>query len=156
MNDLDDIPLNKQGFAWRDLLGNDRWVQQTFGIATGDVAFATQFSVTFVGTPTATIRRRHVGKCCEFQCSFSSSTSIALVAGTSYMLLPILSYAVAIVAGVPNNLAAGVAGFAALTDDNTHIAIGLCDLDLVNGKCYFPTQAATGHLLKVYGSYEVA
>lgn len=136
---------NIGGFADRDLTGQDRWLKRT----QADVAFATQFPVlTTVGTPTYTMRWRDVGKACQFEVEFASSTSIASTAGTSYFLLPLRSYDA-------NNMAYGKGGIAAMVNVSTNIAVGNCVLNLTNGRCYLPTQAASANTFQVSGWYPI-
>ena len=145
---IDDI-TNIGGFAARDLRGIDKWQIRT----QADVLFATQFpSLTTVGTPIYSMRWRIMGKACQVQMQFSAGTTIASVAGTDYFLLPIMPYQT--LAGA--NYAVGLAGIGMMTDNNTKIAVGLCHVDLVNGRCYLPTQAASAHVFAVFAEYEVA
>jgi hypothetical protein len=121
-----------ESFAWMNLIGVDRWVDftPTFG------------SLTVVGATNYTGRLRIVGRKCEFQLSFSAATSIASTAGTTYLNLPVKP-------------AKGFAGFGAMTNGTTNIAVGLCDIDITNSRCYLPAQAASGDTFKVFSSYEI-
>jgi hypothetical protein len=129
--DLSDV-VNRFGFSFRDLLGQDRWESFTpvFG------------SLTVIGATTYLGRVRYVGKSVEGQVSFMAATSIASVAGTDYLSLPIA--------------AGGVAGFGVMTNDTTNIAVGLCHLDPTTSRLYLPTQAASANTFTLFFKYEVA
>jgi len=136
--------VNIYGFANRDLLDQDTYQLRT----QADVAFATQFSVTLVGTGSYTMRWRDVGKACQFECEFSSTTTIASTAGTSYFLLPLRSYNA-------SNLAFGKGGLAQMNNLTTNVATGLCSIKLVNGRCYLPALVASGNTFQVAGWYPI-
>lgn len=121
---------NRKGFAYRDLLGQDRW--ETFT--------PTFTSLTVVGATSYTGRYRAVGRMVYFQVQLSAATSIASTAGTTYMTLPVT--------------AAGIAGCAVMSNETTDIAVGNCHIDPTNSRCYLPTQGASGHVYKVAGWYE--
>ena len=131
MNELDDRVLQKQSFAFLDLVGQDKWTAWT-------VFFG---SLTVIGATSYFGRYRVVGRSCEFQVQFSAATSIASVAGTDYLTLPIN--------------AKGLAGFGVMTNDTTNIAVGLCHLDVSTSRLYLPTQVASGNVFTLYGKYEV-
>ncbi len=122
--------INIQGFANRDLLGQDKWESFTpvFG------------SLTVIGATSYTGRLRIVGKSVEGQVKFSAATSIASVAGTDYLTLPIA--------------AAGLTGFGVMTNDTAKTAVGLCHLDVTNSRLYLPTQAASGSVFNLHFKYE--
>lgn len=130
MNYLDNVEVDQKAFAWRDLLGIDRWE-----------SFTVSASLTVVGTPTYTGRYRIVGRQCFFQISAVASTSIASTAGTHYFALPIA--------------AQGIGGAATMTDDTTNIAVGICHIDVATSRCYLPTQGASGDRFTVAGWYEI-
>lgn len=130
MNELDDLPLNKRGFAFRDLLGQSRW--ESFVPIFG--------SLTVVGTPTYTGRLMVVGRLCFFQVSLVSSTSIASVAGTDYLTLP--------------KTALGLGGVATLANDTSNIAVGLCHIDTATSRCFLPSQTASGNTFTLSGWFE--
>lgn len=130
MNALDDRDIDEKSFAFRDLLGVDRWDE-----------FTVSASLTVVGTPTYTGRFRFVGSQCFFQVSLVSSTSIATTAGTHYISLPVT--------------AKGLGGVASMTNGTTNIAVGVCHIDVANSRCYLPTQGASGNVFTVSGWYEV-
>lgn len=137
--------MNIGGFADRDMNGLDRYIKRT----ESDVAFTTQFpSLTVVGTPTYTLRWRDVGKACQFEIEFKASTSIASTAGTSYFLLPMKSYNSV-------GLAFGKGGMAQMSNVSTNVAVGLCVIDLVNGRCYLPAQAASANTFQASGWYPI-
>lgn len=133
MNQLDDVPLDTRSFAWRDLQGQDAWVEftPTFG------------SLTVVGATSYTGRRRIVGKSCQFQVKASAATSIASTAGTDYLTLPVTANA------------GSLAGMAVMTNDTTNIAVGVCHIDAATSRCYLPTQIASGNTFNIAGWYEV-
>lgn len=129
-NLFDDAAIDTKGFAYRDMLGLDRWD-----------SFTVSVSLTVVGTPTYTGRYRIVGRQCFFQVKLVSSTSIASAAGTNYVALPIG--------------AKGLGGQAAMTDDTTNIAVGIAHIDVATSRCYLPAQAASGDTFTVAGWYEI-
>lgn len=123
---------NQQGFAWRDLHGEDRWE-----------AFTPVFgSLTVVGATSYSGRVRIVGRQVFFQVKFSAATSIASVAGTDYLTLPITAKS------------QGLAGMAAMTNDTSNIAVGVCHIDPATSRCYLPTQVASGNVFLIAGWYE--
>ena len=130
-NDLDNKTLAPQSFAWRDIQGQDLW--QAFTPVFG--------SLTVVGGTTYSGRLRLVGRECQFQAQFSASTSIASVAGTDYMNLPIT--------------AKGVTGEAVMTNFTTKVAVGVCHLDVSTSRCYLPTQIASANTFNLSGRYEI-
>lgn len=118
-------------FSFRDLNGQDRW--KDFSPVFG--------SLTVVGTPSYSGRLRVIGRSVQFQVSFSAGTSIASVAGTDYLNLPIA--------------ANGLAGVAVMTNNTTNIAVGACHIDTATSRCYLPTQVASGNAFTLCGSYEI-
>lgn len=140
MNDLDDQPLNREGFAFRDMVGQDRWEPFTpvFG------------SLTVVGATSYTGRLRIVGKSVEGQVKFSAATSIASVAGTDYLTLPIDKRD-----ATGTLIPVGLAGFGVMTNDTTNVAVGLCHLDVTTSRLYLPTQAASASVFNLYFTYEI-
>ena len=131
MNELDNQVLQKQSFSYLDILGQDKWTAWT-------VVFG---SLTVVGATTYTGRLRVVGKSCQIQVKFSAATSIASVAGTDYLTLPIA--------------AQGLAGFGVMTNDTTNVAVGLCHLDVATSRLYLPAQVASANVFNLYSEYEV-
>ena len=130
MNDLDNLPLEKESFSYRDIQGRDRWE-----------AFTPVFgSLTVVGATSYSGRLRLVGRSCQFQVQFSAATSIASVAGTDYLNLP-----------VP---AAGLAGIATMTNNTSNVAVGVCHIDVSTSRCFLPSQLASGNVFTLSGSYE--
>lgn len=129
MNDLDDKQLDKRSFAYRDLLGQDKWEAWTV-----TRSFATDTGLTVNG------RFRVVGRQCFFQVQ-SSGTSIATTAGTSYIDLPIA--------------AAGYGGIGTMTNDTTNIAVGTGHIDVATSRFYPPTQGASGNTFTFAGWFEV-
>lgn len=134
MNELlDGLEINRNGFAWRDLTQQDRWIE-----------FTPEFtSLTLVGALTAKGRFRLVGKKCEFQATIVAATSIASTAGTTYMTLPITSNA------------GSLAGLSTMTNETTDVAVGVGHISPSNSRCYIPSQAASGNTFTIAGSYEV-
>ena len=131
MNPFDNMDVNRQGFAWRDLLGLDTW--QTFTPVFG--------SLTVVGATSYSGRFRIVGRSLEFQVKFSAATSIASVAGTDYLNLPIP--------------AIGLTGIGVMTNDTSNVAVGLCHIDVATSRCYLPAQLASGNTFNLTASYEI-
>lgn len=131
MNVFDDAPIDLKSFAYRDLLGQDRWVSF-------DPAFG---SLTVVGATSYSGRLRIVGRSVQFQVQFSAATSIASTAGTDYLTLPIA--------------AQGLAGIATMTNNTSNIAVGVCHVDTATSRCYLPTQAASADVFTLCGSYEI-
>lgn len=131
MNELDDKQLDKVGFSYRDILGQDKW--ETFTPVFG--------SLTVIGATTYAGRYRVVGRRLEFQVSFAAATSIASVAGTDYLTLPVA--------------AKGIAGQATMTNETTNVAVGVCHVDVTTSRCYLPTQVASGNTFTLAGWYEI-
>lgn len=131
MNVFDNVDISKKSFAYADLLGTDKWIVWTpvFG------------SLTVVGTPTYTGRFKVVGRQCFFQVTLVSSTSIASVAGTDYLNLPLT--------------AAGLTGMATMTNDTSNVAVGVCHVDVATSRVYLPTQTASGNTFNIAGTFEV-
>ena len=123
--------VDQKSFAYRDLKGQDVWMSFTpvFG------------SLTVVGAPSYTGRYRIVGRSIQFQVNFSAATSIASVAGTDYLTLPVA--------------AKGIAGMGVMTNDTTNVAVGVCHIDVATSRCYLPAQVASGNVFKLCGWYEI-
>jgi hypothetical protein len=128
---LDEAGIDQTSFSFRDLRSQDVW--QSFTPVFG--------SLTIVGAASYTGRYRIVGKQLQFQIKFSAATSIASVAGTDYLTLPIA--------------AKGLAGIAAMTNDTSNVAVGVCHVDVATSRCYLPAQAASANTFTIYGSYEI-
>ena len=142
--------VNVGGFSARDIQGLDRWETQNYG-GTGEPTFASLFPVlTTVGAATAKLRTRIVGRSVQGQIQFSAATSIASVAGTDYMALPIV-----LRDSSGTIIPTGVAGMGVMTNDTTNVAVGLCHLDVTTMRLYLPTQAASGNTFTLYFTYEV-
>ncbi len=124
-------PVDYSSFAYQDSVGRDKWTQFT-------PAFG---SLTVVGATSYYGRFRVVGKSLQFQVKFSAATSIASVAGTDYLTLPIN--------------AKGYSGMAVMTNDTTNISVGNCHIDVDNSRCYLPTQTASGNVFTLCGWYEI-
>lgn len=82
-----------------------------------------------------------MGKTCKFQISLLAATSIASVAGTTYLTLPFT--------------AMGLAGMLVMTNATSNIAVGLGHIDVTNSRAYLPTQTASGNTFHLFGEYEV-
>lgn len=145
MNQLPFDIVNFGGFAARDLQGQDEWQWRDETV----IAFDTQFSLTRVGTGSYDLRWRRVGKSCQFQASLSAATSIATTAGTSYMVLPVLSYK-------SGTVPAGLSGIVVMVNMTTNVAVGNGVIDVANSRAYLPTQSASGNTFALWGEYEVA
>jgi hypothetical protein len=130
MNDFDNMSVRKESFAYRDLLGQDKWESFT----------PTFTSLATVGATTFTGRRRRIGQQIEFQVQFLAATSVASTAGTTYLALPVA--------------AMGVSGHADMTDRTTNVAVGVCVIDVTNSRCYLPAQLASADTFNICGSYE--
>lgn len=121
--------LRKASFAYRDLLGQDKW--ESWNPA---YSFTTATSLTVVG-------RYHVaGRRCAFQV-MTTGTSLATTAGTSYITLPLM--------------AGGYGGWCQMSNDTTNVAVGLGHIDVANSRMYPPTQGASGNTFIFTGWYEV-
>jgi hypothetical protein len=132
-NGLDDRVLDQNSFAWRDITGQEAWE-----------AFTPVFgALTVVGATNYAGRMRRVGRSVEFQVRFSAATSIASVAGTDYLNLPVTANS------------QSFAGIATMTNDNSNIAVGVCHIDVATSRCYLPTQVASNNVFTLCGSYEV-
>ena len=131
MNELDDLKLEHESFAFLNIQGRDRW--ETF-----DPVFG---ALTVIGATSYSGRYRFVGRKCEFQVKFSAATSIASMAGTDYLTLPFT--------------ATGLTGTAVMTNDTMNIAVGTCHLDVATSRCYIPTQVASGNTFNLAGWFEI-
>ena len=130
MNELDDVHIDKESFAYDDIRGQDSWRSFTpvFG------------ALTVVGDTSYSGRLRRLGKSTQFQVQFSAATSVASVAGTDYLTLPVT--------------AKGLAGVAVMTNDTTNVAVGLCHIDTATSRCYLPSQVASANVFTLAGWYE--
>lgn len=97
-----------------------------------------------VGAPTVTARYCQVGKIVFFQIKIVPATTTATTAGTSYVSLPVAAGGSAL------------SGMAQMMNITTLISVGDAVMDVVNSRCYVPTQGATGNTLTIFGEYEVA
>ena len=123
--------LDETSFAFLDITSQDGW--KAFTVVFG--------SLTVLGATNYTGRYHTEGKVIRFQVRFSAATSIASVAGTDYLTLPIASR--------------GLTGMAVMTNATTNVAVGVCHIDATNGRCYLPTQGASGNTFNLAGWYEV-
>lgn len=106
-------------------------------------SFTPTFSgITTVGSPTYTGRFALIRPICFFQISIVPGTTVATIAGTTYMNLPVA--------------AAGINGDGSMENVTTLIGIGICAFDITNSRCYLPSQGATGNTLEVAGWFEAA
>jgi len=129
-NAFDGVEIDSTAFAYRDLRSQDLWS-----------AFTPVFgSLTVIGATSYTGRYRFVGRQFQFQVVIVASTSIASVAGTDYLTLPIT--------------AKGAAGIATMTNATTNVAVGVCHIAVSTSRCYLPAQAASGNVFTICGSYE--
>lgn len=124
--------LRPQSFAYRDLIGQDRWESWTPTV-----------SMTIVGSPTYAGRFRVVGRLCEFQVKFTCSggNTVACTAGTSYIALPIA--------------AKGYGGLVLAFDTSAKTAHGAGGIDVTNSRAYPAGWVASTVDVVVAGSYEV-
>ena len=129
MNELDDKTLFKQGFAYLNLLNQDRWESWTVAYS-----FATATSLTVVG------RYKVVGRQCFFQVQ-SSGTSIATTAGTSYITLPLT--------------AIGYGGQGQMDNVTANTTVGVGVISVANNRFYPPTQGASGNTFTFSGWFEI-
>ena len=132
-NQFDDIKIDPNSWAFLELQDRDAWIVFTpvFG------------SLTVVGATSYSGRLRVIGRQCQFQVQFSAATSIASVAGTDYLTLPITASA------------GGLAGIATMTDITTLKAVGVCHIDVATSRCYLPAQVASSDVFTICGSYEI-
>ena len=98
---------------------------------------------TDVGAPTVTGRKCQIGNVCYFQVKVVPATTVATVAGTSYVALPITAGS------------SGMGGGAKMDDITTMISVGNGVIDVTNSRVYVPTQTATADGLAISGYYEV-
>ena len=131
MNQLDDMLLNVRGFAFRDLVDQDKW--ESF-----DPVFG---SLSVVGATDYSGRYRITGREVQFQVEFSAVTSIESAAGTDYLNLPVA--------------AGGLAGNATMVNATTNVAVGVCVIDVTDSRCFLPTQSASDNTFKLAGWYEI-
>lgn len=127
---LDNINIDPASFSLRELQGADLWTAFT----------PSRTGWTDVGAPSVTGRFRLVGRQCFFQVKIVPATSVASVAGTSYMTLPVT--------------AAGLDGDATMKNFTTLVAVGLCAFDIANSRVYTPAQAASGNTFLIAGWFE--
>ncbi len=132
INDLDGFQLFTQGFAFRDIIGQERWI-----------SFVPVFtSLAVVGATSYSARWRPLGHEVEFQVQLSAATSIASVSGTTYMDLPVQP-------------AKGLAGNGDMQNITSKVAAGNCVVDVANSRLYLPTQPASNNVFVLMGRYEV-
>lgn len=123
--------LDETSFAFLDITSQDNW--KTFTPVFG--------SLTVVGATNYTGRYHVEGRALRFQVRFSAATSIASSAGTDYLNLPIASK--------------GLGGVATMTNSSSNVAVGVAHIDALNGRCYLPSQGASGDVFILSGWYEI-
>lgn len=131
INGLDGFDLFTQGFAFRDIIGQDRWTKFT-PIRTG---------WTDVGVPTILAFWRDVGAQCFLQMQVIPSTTVATAVGTSYIDLP--------------RRAKGISGEGSMQDLTTKAWIGGCVVDVTTSRLYLPTWAASGDTILLWASWQI-
>ena len=129
MNEFDEKIIQKQSFAYFDLLGQDKWTAWT-----PTYLFTTNTSLTVSG------RFKVVGRQCFFQVQ-STGTSLATTAGTDYIDLPIA--------------AKGYGGEVLMFNSTTNISVGAGGISVTNSRAMLPTQGASGNNFIFTGWYEV-
>ena len=128
---LAELDADESSFSFRDLNGQDVW--DTFTPVFG--------SLTVVGATSYSGRFRFVGRQCYGQVKFSAATSIASVAGTDYLTLPVT--------------AKGLTGMGVMTNDTSNVAVGLCHLDVATSRLYLPAQLASANVFNLFWTCEV-
>lgn len=98
---------------------------------------------TDVGTPTVSGRFCRLINVLYFQLMVIPATSVATVAGTSYVALPATAKP------------ASLGGDGSMGNFTTMIAVGNCVIDVANSRVYVPAQAASANTFVVNGWYEV-
>ena len=124
--------IRRESFAYKDLHDNDSWATIWSPVRSG---------WTDIGTPTVTGRFHVIGRQCFFQVEVIPGTSVATVAGTSYVELPIA--------------AKGFSGDGSMMNETTLIGIGNVVFDIANSRVYVPAQGATANTLTIAGWYEI-
>lgn len=99
---------------------------------------------TDVGSPTVTARYSQIGKTIFFSVKVVPATSVATVAGTSYISLPVA------MAG------STIGGDGSMENITSLVAVGNCVFDAANSRCYVPAQIASGNSFTINGWYEAA
>lgn len=95
---------------------------------------------TDVGAPTVTGRKCRIGNVEYFQVKVVPNTSIATVAGTSYITLP--------------ETAVGIGGDASMQNITANTAVGSCVIDQTNSRVYVPSQVAAADTFTICGWFE--
>ena len=131
MNIFDKITVDESSFSFRDLNGEDVW--NTFTPIFG--------SLTVVGATSYSGRFRFVGRQCYGQVKFSAATSIASVAGTDYLTLPVT--------------AKGLTGMGVMSNYSANTAVGVCHLDVATSRLYLPAQVASASVFNLFWTCEV-
>lgn len=129
MNLLDGKVLDQQSFAWRDILGQDKWEPWT-----PSYSFATATSLTVVG------RYRVVGRQCFCQVQ-SSGTSIVTTGGASYIAFPIAGK--------------GYGGVGSMSNVTGKTQVGSGHVDVANSRYYPPSQSASADTFTFSWWYEI-
>ena len=122
--------VHRAGFAWRDILGQDRWEAWT----------PVRTSWTDVGTaPVVTGRYRRVGRAGQLQMQVVPGTSVATLLNTSYVALPLP--------------AVGFSGIGIITSVGGG-KTALSYIDAPNSRLYVGTIAATAFTLTAWAEWE--
>ena len=98
---------------------------------------------TDVGAPTVTARYVIEGHVCFFEIKVVPATTVATVAGTSYVSLP-----------YPASPSA-IGGQCSMDDLTALVSLGGGTIDVANGRAYVPTKTATGDTLLISGWYPI-
>ncbi len=126
---IDERLLDVTSFAYRNIIGQDKW--ESFTVT---YSFTTATSLTLTG------RYHIVGKQCFFQVK-STGTSLETTAGTSYIQLPLT--------------AKGYGGTGTMSNDTANTSVGVGHIDVANSRFYPPTQSASGNDFTFAGWFEV-
>lgn len=95
------------------------------------------------GDPTTTARYCRIGNVVFIQIKMVPIITVAAVAGTSFISLPVAANA------------SGITGDGSMLNSTTLIGVGNCVIDTANSRIYVPAQAATANTLSIAAWYEV-
>lgn len=141
--------INRKGLAPKlsgvatDVLRGDGSYGTVPGVGAWASYVPTRTGWTDVGTPTVTARYCQLGALCFVQIKVVPSTTIATVAGSSYVSLPLACGA------------SSIGGDGSMENLTTLVAIGICTFDVANSRLYVPSQGATANTLTISAWYEV-
>lgn len=127
--------------AAADVLRGDGSYGTVPGVGVWTTWVPTRTGWTDIGTPTVTARYCQIGNVVFFQIKIVPATTVASVAGTSYISLPVA--------------AAGISGIVEMMNLTTLVGVGSGVLDVANTRAYVPSQGATANTLTISGYYEV-